>query len=159
MCSATPLPARPPATAPTVPPITPPTGPPTAVPIAAPAKPPPAAPTPVPTGWEPGAPVIGSGLEPLPFGVPWSLSSLRSVLSRRRSSLVRVSRCWSFIPCSSHGGGEIAACRVKEEQVRCRRRSGAEQREASALQESLGLGSRQRRRQQEALREIAAQTL
>src|SRR5690349_17829133 len=48
---------------PTAAPTMAPSGPPTAPPITAPTVPPDAAPTPVPTGWEPGSPVIRSGLE------------------------------------------------------------------------------------------------
>src|SRR4051812_44811481 len=76
MFSATALPAKPPATAPTAAPMAVPTGPttepapaPAAIAAPMPAAPPAAAPTPVPTGCEPGAPVIGSGLESLPVFV------------------------------------------------------------------------------------------
>src|SRR3982751_2738385 len=66
ICSAMPLPARPPTTAPTAAPTAVPTGPAT-VPAAAPAAMPPApAPAAVPTGWEPGAPVNGSRLALVP---------------------------------------------------------------------------------------------
>src|SRR5690606_41998867 len=55
------LPAAAPASAPTAPPTSVPIGP-SSEPTAAPATAPPVPPTPTPTGWEPGAPVIGSRL-------------------------------------------------------------------------------------------------
>src|SRR4051812_777861 len=72
ICSAMPLPARPPTMAPTAAPTAVPTGP-TTEPAAAPAAmPPAAAPRPVPIGCAPGVPLMGSRL-----GLP--LFSLRSM--------------------------------------------------------------------------------